>query len=191
MQPHLLALVLSSLPLALCAALVLCLALAWRFREELAMKLFSLVFDLIIASYRSYPERCAALVRRVLADYSSELTQLLPLLNGLASPKAGPVQALRVGDYVSVEYVYRETSYAALLRYAEGAQIRRASAIVRGEASDVTERVRRFAGPSADFHGQRVRPREIVRGCESLAVEYTDDSVLLASADDVITLTYA
>jgi hypothetical protein len=186
MQLHLVTLVLSSLPLALCGAFVICVALAWRFREQLAMRLFSIVFGLLVAGYERYPQHCAALFQQLMTQYSSQLTQLLPLLSGLASPAAGPVQALRVGDYVSVEYVYRETNYAALLRYAEGVQIRRAFAVVRGEVSDATDRVRRFAGPSADFHGQRVRPRDIVRGCESLAIEYSDDSVMLAGGDDVL-----
>jgi hypothetical protein len=185
------------LALGCVGALAVCAALAYRFRDELLVQITARIIirlltglDSDLEAWRPFIERLGEEVGPTLATVN--LGKLVPVfgpLLTLATPPRALSKGYRTGDYLAVEYEYGRGTYTALLSYAEGPYVRRATAVMSDdEARDVTERVKSYAGPCADFHGQPVRPRDVVRGCRALSVLFSDGVEVQAQRGDVIVL---
>jgi hypothetical protein len=177
------------------AGLVVAVGVAWHLSDRVLGAVASWVIGWLVGRYVFNPEGYGRYVGILRDAALPHLGSLLPHLSGLRpvlAPLLGTVTtegttAKRVGDYIAVEYRYRDSAYTALHPYTNGSEIRHAMALTRaGEWEDVTARVRRYAGPCGDFHGQRVRPVDIVRDCRELHVSYGDDVLLTVSEEDVI-----
>jgi hypothetical protein len=157
---------------------VVCLALIWRFKRTIVAWLLSRALDMVVERYTVSPQSYGWILEHLRPRMVALVPLLIPLLPnilGSSHPNEGASTAMRVGEHLSVRYVYRGTLYVALLRYSSGVTLVSATARVEGQDKDVTEVARTYAGPCSDFHGQRLVPYDVVRGpCDLLTLSFSD-----------------
>ena len=185
--------------------LIVAFALIVRFRKQIIEYLTILILSTAALQLRKDPEKYDIFIERLIHYLLPHLDKIMPHLTPLLPPDLVALipqllqmlgtkritQAMRIGSYISVEYLYRQRNYTALLPYQEGSDsvwLKRAIATTGRGEKDVTARIMEFAGPVGDFHGLRVKPKDMIRDCALLRLDYSDNTTIEVAGTNIIEL---
>jgi len=165
---------------------IVLLLLVWNFLDEILAWTVARFVEYVVGKYVLAPEKYATYVERIMKAVVPHISLLVPLLRPLVGGSDTSL-GKRVGDRIEVQYSFRDSVYIGVTQYTERPSILQAMATMDNNAIlDVTERVRKYAGPCCDFSNGYVRPRDILRGCSTLVVRYTDNRVCSYATDTII-----
>lgn len=153
---------------------IITIILVWNFLDEIVGWLITRFVEYVMSRYVLAPERYASYVQRVMNAVLPHVSMLMPFLRPLIAGDSVSI-GRRVSDRIEVSYVYRDSNYVFIMPYTERPGILKAMARMENNAElDITERVRKYAGPCIDFSGYRCTANDILRGTQAITITYNN-----------------
>jgi hypothetical protein len=149
------------------ASVVIGLFMAWEKRIYIMKRIRDELMPYTLKRMSKSPAVKEMLNHPLITDLIADMGA--KILQGTEEPIS---QAMRVGNSIIIPYKYNGQKYNVIVPYRQPKPILAAISSFDEISEDVTEKVRGYAGPCGNFHGIPVKPKEIIRNCSSLTINY-------------------